>query len=88
MKIFALAALAVAITFAPIPTLAMASIDQPFSLHSTTNGGRKTVTVYADSESEASSLAESQNSGWRAVSVKKVNPKDPLSRMYSVTMEK
>lgn len=49
---------------------------------------RKTVTVYADNTTEATARAEKQNPGWKAVDIKKVNPKDPLSRMYTVTMEK
>jgi hypothetical protein len=49
---------------------------------------RKTVTVYADNTSEATTRAEKQHPGWKVVDIKKVNPKDPNSRMYSVTMEK
>jgi hypothetical protein len=49
---------------------------------------RKTVTVYADNTSEAPARAEKQNPGWKVVDIKKVNPKDPISRMYLVTMEK
>lgn len=58
-----------------------ASAVEPF-------GGRKTVTVYADSEAEASSRAQSENPGWTVIGIKKVNPKDPISRMYTVTLQK
>lgn len=49
-------------------------------------GGRKSVTVSAGSESEAIATAERQNAGWKAISARKVNPKDPNSRFWEVVM--
>lgn len=49
--------------------------------------GRKTVTAYADNETEAVARAEKANPGWKAISAKKVS-KDPKSRAWQVTMTK
>ena len=88
MKIVTLFALALLAAFALPPSPAQTAAAQASSASCSPIGGRKTVTVYADSESEASSQAASQNPGWTVIGVKKVNPKDPISRMYTVTLEK
>lgn len=51
------------------------------------SAGRKTVTAYADNETEAVAQAEKANPGWKAISAKKVNG-DPKSRAWQVTMTK
>jgi hypothetical protein len=47
-------------------------------------GGRKTVTVYADSEAAAFSEANRKNPGWSAISAKKTGG----GKAYQVTMTK
>jgi hypothetical protein len=47
-------------------------------------GGRKTVTVYADSEAAAMAEANRKNPGWLAVSAKKTGG----GKAYQVTMTK
>jgi len=51
------------------------------------SAGRKTVTAYADNETEAVARAQKANPGWTAISAKKVNG-DPKSRAWQVTMTK
>lgn len=82
--------LSIACLAADLPAAALAQKTTPDSVESgvATAAERKTVTVYADNTTEATARAEKQHPGWKAVDIKKVNPKDPISRMYTVTMEK
>ena len=50
-------------------------------------GERMTVSVNADSESNARSAAEKQHPGWKVQSVTKAG-KDPKSRLYQVKLYK
>ena len=82
--------LSIACLAADLPASALAQATNPDLVESlvANTAERKTVTDYADNTSEAPARAEKQNPGWKVVDNKKVNPKDPISRMYLVTMEK
>jgi hypothetical protein len=82
--------LSIACLAADLPAAALAQATNPDFVESelANTAERKTVTVYADNTSEATARAEKQHPGWKVVDIKKVNPKDPISRMYLVTMEK
>jgi hypothetical protein len=49
--------------------------------------GRKSVTVWAESESEAVSTAKRQNPGWNVIYARKDSPNEPKSRSWTVAME-
>jgi hypothetical protein len=68
-------------------SMAMGHAFTPASTASTQGkhlGGRKTVTVYTDSEAAAFAEANRKNPGWSAVSAKKTGG----GKAYQVTMTK
>lgn len=82
--------LSIACLAAGLPDSALAQATNPDFVESlvANTAERKTDTVYADNTTEATARAEKQNPGWKVVDIKKVNPKNPISRMYTVRMEK
>ena len=77
--VLALATLAI-----PYTTFAANELQPISAVEIITLGGRKTVTVSANSIGEALAKAEQQNSGWTAISAKKTGG----GKFYQVTMKK